>query len=153
VTQAVMASEMPAITAWAERHQWTIHIDLDSQTVTAQTTHPVENAPVVFHADLTGYPALPPTWTCRDDLGGSPRNAFPLAGTSPAITGSVFHSNQVICAPWSRLAYSEHGGPHSDWGGPTQWKTAAPTYTTAHSLADMLNTLRLHLAVSPGMTP
>ncbi|BFV58381.1 hypothetical protein KCMC57_up34850 [Kitasatospora sp. CMC57] len=154
VTRAVMASEMLAITAWAERHRWTVHVDPDSQTLTAQTNHPAmaEVTPVIFHAELTGYPAVPPAWTCRDDQGGTPRNAFPLAGTGAGLPGSVFHPLPVICAPWNRLAYKEHDGPHQDWGGPTQWKTAAPASTRAHTLADMLNTLRAHLAVSPGMT-
>ncbi|SFG26973.1 hypothetical protein SAMN02787118_11817 [Streptomyces mirabilis] len=151
VTRAVMAGETPAVTAWAERHQWRVRVDPDSQTLTAVTTHPATNTLVLFHADLTGYPALPPAWTCRDDQGCSPHDAFPLAGTGPVITGSVFHPNPVICAPWNRLAYSEHSGPHADWGGLTEWKTAAPASTRAHTLADMLNTLRLHLAASPGM--
>lgn len=28
---------------------------------------------------------------------------------------SYFHGNNVICAPWNRGAYQDHGGPHSDW--------------------------------------
>lgn len=151
VTRAVMVSETLAITAWAERHRWTVCVDPDNQTLTAETRHPVTDTQVRFQADLTDYPAFPPAWTCRDDQGANPRSAFPLAGTGPMIAGSVFHSNLVICAPWNRLAYSEHSGPHGDWGGPVQWKTAASAYTRAHTLADMLNTLRLHLAVSPGM--
>jgi hypothetical protein len=56
-----------------------------------------------------------------------------------------------ICAPWNRLAYAVHGGPHNDWGTTTDWKQAAATSTQAHTLPDMLSALRLHLQYSPGM--
>lgn len=61
----------------------------------------------------------------------------------------------MICAPWNRLAYKEVNdkGPHDNWGGLTNWTDAAPGYTKADTLADMLSQIELHLSVSPGMCP
>jgi hypothetical protein len=118
--------------------------------VVAKTVHPTNGVPIVFHAEIDGYPAIPPAWTCRDEDGVVTPAAFPVAGTLVGVAGSVFHPNNVICAPWNRLAYASHGGPHGDWGELTAWKNAAAAQTQAHTIADMLDTLRLHLAVSPG---
>jgi hypothetical protein len=153
VTQAVLSDEQPAIAAWAERHGWTLTIDPNEATVTATTTHPRTEQAVIFHADLSGYPAIPPAWTCRDNQGNSPAAAYPLPGTSSALPTSIFHTQPVICAPWNRLAYATHGGPHGDWTAVTSWKTAAGEATQAHTIADMLSALRLHLSVSPGLQP
>ncbi len=153
VTQAVMDGESAAIAAWADRHQWSIDSASDGSALIARASHPVTGNHVDFHADLTGYPAVPPAWTCQDEAGASGSRAYPAPGTTPAITGSIFHTLPVICAPWNRLAYVVHNGPHSDWGAPTEWKTAGPSYTQAHTIADMLAALRLHLLVSPGMQP
>ena len=122
----------------------------------SEMTHPATTAeaetakPVVFHADLTGYPAHPPAWWC----GSSPaeRSGYPAPGTTPGVSGSVFHNQPCICAPWNRLAYAENSGPHNDWTLGA-WKTSGTQYTQAHTVADMLSTLRLHLQHSPGMMP
>jgi hypothetical protein len=147
VTRAVVATEMVAATAWCDRHGWTVAVTEDGLHVDATTAHPVTGTVIVFHADLDGYPAIPPVWTCRDQDGHVGPATFPLPGERPGIPGSIFHGNQVICAPWSRLAYAGHGGPHSDWGDLTAWKTIAGV-TQAHTIADMLNALAVHLAAS-----
>lgn len=150
VTHAVMAVELAAITAWAARRGWEVEVDFEHGTVAAKTTHPKTKTVIVFHADLDGYPAIPPAWTCRNEDGVVSLAAFPRAGQRPGVSGSIFHSNNVICAPWNRLAYAAHAGPHTDWVDLTAWKSVATEYTQAQTIADMLNTLWLHLAVSPG---
>jgi hypothetical protein len=149
VTRAMLAAETPAIMAWAARHGWDIRIDEGALTLDAATVHPASQATIVFHADLDDYPALPPAWTCRDSAGEAIPSAFPLAGTRPGVPGSIFHPGLVICAPWNRLAYAVHGGPHNDWGELTVWKTVSGGHTQAHTLADMLTALAVHLSVSP----
>ena len=152
VTDAVMAVELPAITAWAARRGWDVDVDVKCRTVAAKTVHPKSGAVIVFHADLDEYPAIPPAWTCRDADGVVSLAAFPRPGQQPGVSGSIFHTNNVICAPWNRLAYAANGGPHGDWEDLTAWKNAAAGagYTQAHTIPDMLNTIRLHLVVSPG---
>lgn len=148
VTQAVVAAETPAVTAWAMRHRWTVTFAQDDTHLDAATIHPVTKNPIVFHAELDGYPAIPPAWTCRDADGNVTPATFPMPGQRPAVPGSIFHPNHVICAPWNRLAYGSHGGPHSDWADQSGWKTIGGV-TQAHTIADMLNSLALHLAPSP----
>jgi hypothetical protein len=36
-------------------------------------------------------------------------------GCFPTNTNGYFHQDRRICAEWNRGAYSELGGPHSDW--------------------------------------
>ena len=151
ITQAVIAEERAAITAWATRHCWEVQLDLATATATATSVHPVTGQPVVFSADFEGYPAQAPAWWCGSSPSIKSDYPAPMATTVPGLQGSIFHPSPVICAPWNRLAYAVHGGPHNDWGIPTDWKQAAATSTQAHTIADMLAALRLHLQHSPGM--
>lgn len=148
VTAAAVDAEFPAVTAWAARRPgWTIRYDATTLTLYAGTVHPVTSQPITITADLTGYRAVPPAWTIT-----GPDGTFPTAGQIPGVPGSIFHPNRLICAPWNRLAYGEHGGPHADWGGQTSWTSVGAGYTKGDTLGDMLSQIALHLAVSPGMS-
>jgi hypothetical protein len=153
VARAVIETEMVAVAAWAARSGWEVRIDIDGAVedpvLQARTVHPVTRAPIVFHAELQDYPVLPPAWTCRDADGAVTAVAFPRPGTRPGVNGSIFHGAMVICAPWNRLAYAAHGGPHGDWTDLTAWKTVGGV-TQAHTLADMLASIGVHLSASPG---
>jgi hypothetical protein len=72
--------------------------------------------------------------------------AYP-AGVWP--NGSIFHSNGLICATWSRDAYGDRGGPHANWGAATQWQTVAPESVQAATIADMLARIYYELQLSP----
>lgn len=154
LTEVVVAVELAAATAWASRHGWTLTYDASVKRGTATATHPVTGAPVEFNFDTTAYPdRQPPAWWCGSEQ-PDPRN-YPAgpAETKPGFpNGSIFHGQPVICAPWNRLAYAQvvPGAPHSEWTL-ASWKTMAPEYTQAHSIADMLAALDLHLGISPGM--
>jgi hypothetical protein len=159
VTRVVVAEELPAVLAWAARRPgWTVEFDDPALHLNVKTTHPVSGTPLRIQADLQGYRAVPPAWRfLHPDTDGekTATDPFPQPGTHPLITGSIFHGNRVICAPWNRLAYKENGdgGVHGDWGGLTNWTDAAAGYTKADTLADMLSQIGLHLSVSPGMCP
>ena len=61
------------------------------------------------------------------------------------------HGNRgIICAPFNRLAYNSHQGPHSDWGGPAQWMTAGPQYVHAVTIGDMLQSILRDFSFSKG---
>lgn len=158
ITQALISHELPAITAWASRHDWEVTADSAALRLLATVSHPAyaradidgaAAATVVFHADLAGYPAHPPAWWC----GSSPadRQGYPAPGITPGVLGSIFHTQPCICAPWNRLAYAAYSGPHPDWTALGDWKSTALQYTQAQTVGDMLSTLRLHLQHSPGM--
>jgi hypothetical protein len=78
---------------------------------------------------------------------------YPAPGSTLANgpAGSIFHPALAICSPWNRLAYRTHGGVHENWPSTTDWKRTATEYTQAHTIADMLSALHLHLRSSPGM--
>jgi hypothetical protein len=142
---------MAAVTAWVARHPgWAARFAVDTLQLVVDVVHPVAQTPIRITADLTGYPAIPPAWQFTNPAGDGP-GPFPAAGSGTAVPGSIFHGNKVICAPWNRLAFSELGGPHGDWGGLTNWRTTAVDCTRAETLADVLSQIALHLSVSPGV--
>ena len=160
--RAILAqeSEIPAALAWAERHGHTLEYDSDSLTVRLPVDGPAVGAngarePYLLVGWLEDFDLLPPIWRFVDPRNGRVigRAAYP----APGPTGSsVLHSNGVICAPWSRLAYADagEGGPHSDWGAQREWKRAAPNYTHAETIPDMLDRIVREIRCSGGrMTP
>jgi hypothetical protein len=158
VTEAVMVDEMPAITAWAQRNGWIVTFDKTALKGRAEVQHPKMNRTIVFWFDVEGYPdRQPPAWWCGGD--GESVSKAPADYPHPPLTatpagspvGSIFHMNQVICAPWNRLAYGLHGGPHGDWASLAAWRTNAPGNTQANEIVDMLSQLALHLSFSDGM--
>jgi hypothetical protein len=158
ITEAVMADELPAITAWADRNGWTLSYDPSTLRGRAAAEHPQSaGQSVVFWFDVAGYPnKQPPAWWCGGDGTSVSRYQadYPRPAQAPPPgppNGSIFHPNVVICAPWNRLAYSLNGGPHGDWSVLAAWKSYGVGYTQAHTIADMLSTLAIHLDRSDGM--
>ena len=144
VTRAVLEEESPGLIAWAKRKRWDLCIDAERLVVVAWFTHPRDGGLLVLEGDIEGYKAVPPAWRFLDvENGTETRRAFPSGADS------FFHSNRVICAPWSRLAYKEHNGPHDNWGGPGKWLDVTDG-TQAHTLGDMLAVLHSRLHRSPG---
>lgn len=135
----------------AERHGWTLDIDAECRRLTASIDHPVAGVGLLqLEADLDGYRAVPPAWRFVDpETGHVTKRAFPKPGSGPHGSGSIFHSKPVICAPFNRLAYQAHDGPHSDWSGPANWLNVTG-HVVAHTLGEMLSVINLHLRVSPG---
>jgi hypothetical protein len=154
VTRELVAEELPAVLAWVARHPgWAADYDEAGLRLNVRTPHPAVETGLTVAVELDGYPALPPVWRFVAESPGAAVAPFPQPGTSSHVTGSIFHPHRLICAPWNRLAYSEQGGVHADWGGLAQWRDAAVGYTKADTLADMLSQVHLHLSVSPGLLP
>jgi hypothetical protein len=144
-SRASVEEELDAARGWARRHDWTLDWNPETLILRAATYHRPPRRLVEVVADAAGYRAVPPAWRFVTPGSDEPDQAsFPAPGPN-----SIFHPNFVICAPWNRLAYSEHGGPHPDWSGPAAWLQVRGV-TTAHSIPDMLATLNIHLRQSPG---
>ncbi len=144
--RASVEGELDAALAWAGRHQWTVTWTPEDLTLRADTYHRPVGRQVEVVATCDGYRALPPLWRfVRPGTNEAEPDCHPSAG--PA---SIFHGSAIICAPWSRLAYAELGGPHGDWSGPAAW-LQVPTGAIAHHLADMLALIDAHLRASPGL--
>jgi hypothetical protein len=152
-TIAVVEDELAALSAFAERRGWRVTWQEQSLKILAEGPHPADQSAVRIQADVTDYRSVPPAWTF---LGlplqsvEPPKPApFPKADTLPGGVGSIFHPNRLICAPFNRLAYSQHNGPHDNWGGPTGWMKVTG-HARADKLADMLAVILAHLRYSPG---
>jgi hypothetical protein len=149
VTIAVVEDELPYLHAYARRHAWSVAWSPDDLRITAVGIHPGNHDSVHLHADLAGYRAQPPAWTFVEDPERPGGPCFPAPGSLPGGVGSVFHSHRVICAPFNRLAFSVHSGPHGDWGGPGDWLNVRGK-VRATTLAAMLTVIVAHLQYSPG---
>jgi hypothetical protein len=153
VTIAAVESELVAMRAYAARRDWSVDWDPDSLIVVARGPHPSDQTPVRLRAAVAGYRAVPPAWTFEspaDPDAKQPGNApFPKSGSVPGVGSSIFHGNRLICAPFCRLAFQDHGGPHGDWGGSAAWLKVRG-FARATNLAEMLAVILLHLRHSPG---
>jgi hypothetical protein len=147
VTIATVEDELAAVKAYAQRHGWATAWNADQLRLTCDGKHPADATPIRIIASVEGYRALPPAWTFEDPA--SNRSLFPKGG---AVNGksSIFHGRCVICAPFNRLAYAQHGGPHSNWGGPERWLEVRG-HIQATTLASMLASILGHLKASPGV--
>jgi hypothetical protein len=143
-----VAEEIGPALAWANRNDWYVSYDSESLLLVCCLTHAADGGPLKLVAELSDYRALPPIWRFVDPSTNEPTpDAFPQ-GQPILGQSSIFHPQGLICAPWSRLAYAEHQGPHNDWGGPGNW-LAAPGGPFPTTLAEMLAMIDTHLSVSP----
>jgi hypothetical protein len=146
--------EIPGAIRWAEYHglphNWDVATLIFTVCLEGGSEREGEREAYLLAANLEDYRVLPPVWRFLHPHTGADigRAAFPKAGAFE--NGSVLHSNGVICAPWNRLAYAAHGGPHKDWTGPTQWQGVASDRTTAHTIPAMLARIRAEVLISPG---
>ena len=141
--------------AWAERH----HIAMDTRSVAdriirAVFVQPDHNEKFYLQGTFEDYRAYPPIWEWYDESWFSTEGLHlsPHPGTTP-FGSSMFikhHARGLICAPFNRLAYGVHSGPHSDWGNPAQWMTAGEGYVRAVRIGDMLNSILRDFRFSEG---
>jgi hypothetical protein len=151
VTIITVEEELPGVKSYAARHNWEIEWDKDALILTFAGQHPNDGTKIQVVADLQGYRALPPAWLFRDPSTTTHEKIFfPKPGTGRGIQGSIFHGSNRICAPFNRLAYREHGGPHSNWGGPECWLNVKNHIREIY-IAGMFASIIGHLRVSPGM--
>lgn len=145
VTVEVVRSELPGLEAWSARHDCSVRMDWASLVlqIVAEDWQ--------LRAILEGYRALPPIWTVEDSGGANIIKSLSQSkGPRPEGISSLFHSSGVICAPFSRLAYGEEGGPHKNWGASTGWLSAGSGKVKATTLGDMAQVIWLHLTCARG---
>lgn len=143
--------ELPAAIVLSKRRGLLLEYDRASLTVRLRIEGPAPELdappePYLITGTFDDYRALPPIWRFVHPVTGAD------VGTAgyPAHSGeSVMHPSGVICAHWNRLAYSDHGGPHPDWGGPANWQNPV-TGTVALTIPDMLDRLTRDVAASRG---
>ncbi len=153
-TIRVVERELEGAHTWATRHgvslKWhpdklEIHVEME-QTSTGDMFY--------LLGRFENYREEPPEWLFCDErwVGIVDRKYFPQPQS--VSIGSTFLSNSpkapVICAPFNRLAYAEHDGPHNDWGGSAQWITPKSGSVYAAKIGDMLQVIRRDLNASNG---
>lgn len=144
LVRATVEAELRAARAWAERHRVPLCWDAEALELRAVLAHPKTADKFYLRGEFDDYRELPPAWTfCSSTWKGTGnKRDFPK---SPTPSESIFiapkRSGPVICAPFNRLAYGQHGGPHKNWGGPAQWLSAAPRYVRATTIGDMLHVI------------
>jgi len=147
----LVEEELLGCKAWAERNG--VALDWLSPELVLRVTliQPASSEKFYLAGEFGGYKALPPAWEFYDaewkECGL--KHLYPAAAGPPG-KGSIFHTKPVICAPFNRLAYKEHGGPHEDWGGASQWLNAGKNYIQAHTIGDMLAAVVRDLAYGSG---
>jgi hypothetical protein len=131
--------EMPAAVAWAARRGLDLRYDPELLAASVKLDGPGISAddrtePYLITASFDDYRALPPIWRFVDPRSGN--DIGPPAYPRP-VGPSVLHGQGLVCAHWSRMAYSVQGGPHSNWGGPAAWQQPVEG-TVALTISDML---------------
>lgn len=148
MTRATVEAELVGARAWAARHNWALHWLPEDLVLRAATYHNPVHRLIEVMGLCDSYRALPPAWRfVSPGTDQSEKRWFPSADPG----GLIFHGDGVICAPWNRLAYKEHGGPHDNWNGPASWLQVPADNTVAYTIADMLATIDSHLRKSTGM--
>ena len=147
VVDAWIECELPGAIAWAKRHGISLTSLFPQERILRVILEQGSSGERFFLQGHFGqYKALPPVWDWRDEtwteveaISFGPRPQPTPFGSSMFLS----HGNKIIiCAPFNRLAFSEHGGPpHKDWSGPAQWISAGPTYVQATTIGDMLNAI------------
>ena len=155
VTDAAIGDELPGALAWAERHQ----IALDTRSIAdriirAVFVQPGSGEKFYLQGAFEDYKAYPPIWEWYDEgwTTNEELHLSPNPGSNP-LGSSIFiqhNSRGLICAPFNRLAYGVHNGPHSDWGNPAQWITAGQGYVHAVTIGDMVNSILRDFRFSDG---
>lgn len=142
-TRAAVEEELEGARAWAKRHDVALTWLPDRLEIRALLVQPETGSEFYLKGDVKGYKVVPPAWAfCTPQWEESTSlEHFPARVKTP-FGSSIFHAKPVICAPFNRLAYKEHGGPHSDWGGPAQWLDAAKNKVRATTIGDMLQAIR-----------
>ena len=146
IVEATLNVELPGAMEWAKRHG----ISVTSLLPEARILRVVlvqQNAQEEFFLQgcFDQYKVLPPIWDWRDE--SWTEHSHPTLSPERRDTPfgpSMFlpHQNEaIICAPFNRLAFNTHGGPHQDWGDPAQWMTPRHPWVHAVMIGDMLQAI------------
>jgi len=146
-TVLIVEDELRGTRRWTDRHRLPLAWLPARLEVRVPLKQPSTNDAFFLRGIFSDYKAIAPVWTFSDPKWESNGGAFnfpqvtrPHHGSPMFIMGG---GGPVICVPFNRLAYAAHGGPHSvtDWGGPSNWLNAGPSYVQAVTIGDMLTAI------------
>lgn len=147
VVDAWIARELPGAIAWAKRHGISLTpLFPNERLLRVVLIQESSKQRFYLQGSFEQYKALPPMWDWRDEtwtkteaasLGPRPPQTTPFGSSMFLSRGNKI----VICAPFNRLAFADHGGPHSDWGGAAQWISAGLDFVQANTIGEMLQAI------------
>lgn len=148
---AIVQHELEQARPWAERRGldliWEPSV-LRLRTVMVQGETQED---FYLQAVFEDYKELPPAWDFFDEDWNTSGEKRLYPATSPCPFGSsIFHNTPAICAPFNLLAYDDHGGPHSNWSGPANWRNVESGHVKAETVGGMLQAIRRHLRATRG---
>lgn len=147
----IIKLEVGRLLAWAARKGVSLTWEPTSFELRGEWTQPETGERFYFRGLVDGYRSLPPTWqfTDADFSGASSGHLAPKCASTP-FGSPMIHGNGVICAPFNRLAYGNHGGPHNDWVLAEWLNAGAVNQVRATNLADMVARIHAEFLSSRG---
>lgn len=153
-TLLYVEDEFPGAQAWAERRRAALVWVPDLLELRVVLTQPQTREHFYLRGHVDEYRELPPSWAFTDKAWTAAPSLplFPKVSSTPYGSPLFITSTNgpVICAPFNRLAYSVHGGPHGDWTL-AAWLTAGQAgQVRADCIGDMLSIIYRDFMLSSG---
>lgn len=106
-------------------------LDKETLTFTAEMTSPIDGEMYIVKFTLDGYKELPPLIDFVDPNTGEcgTKHAYPADKKSSFFN----HEFVCICAKFSRKAYKDCDGPHTDWNY-GDWANTQGSYRNLESI-------------------
>lgn len=138
--------ELDAVEAWAARKSIRLQWIEERLELRTWLTQPHTGEDFYLLADLHNYPLEAPAWLFVGSNWKVSQNKCnwprrPVKTNRAKSNSTIIHNNPVICAPFNRLAFKQHGGPHENWGAPTNWLNVDSELAKAETIPDMLQTI------------
>jgi|SRR5580700_2466886 hypothetical protein len=155
-TRTIFRAETLNLQDWASRKPCIEELTVDCEALLIRTMlrQPDTGLKFFLEGDFEDYRALPPKFTFSSEPWNRSNASrdYPKQKENPFGGGSVFHPAPCICVHFNRNAYKEHGGPHTDWGGPERWlqAVAGEKYVRATSIAEMMSVIYVRFADTRG---
>lgn len=153
-TLLYVKDELPGAQAWAERHRAPLVWAEEVLELRVTLTQPETKQPFYLRGRFDEYRELPPEWTFTDSAwtAATAFALFPNLAQTPYGSPLFIRANSgpVICAPFNRLAYAAHGGPHRDWTLAAWLAAGHESQVKAHCIGDMLQIIYRDVLLSRG---
>lgn len=147
----VLQVEIERLLAWAARKDVPLTWHPESLELRGAWTQPETEEVFHFRGLVDQYREKPPAWQYTDAefSGTTAGHLTPKIGSTP-FGSTMVHASGVICAPFNRLAYQVHGGPHGDWVLAEWLKAGSADQVRATTLADMVARIHAEFVYSRG---
>lgn len=130
VSRRIVEAELALAEPLARAQGWDVHENLEQLRFSVRMRSRVDGEEYILEFLCDDYKEKPPYVEFVDPVTGERgvRSAYPRNGNG------FFHGLPCICAQFSRKAYQEVGGPHSDWPM-LNWANLRPEFSC---LGDMV---------------